>query len=817
MKRAYLAGFLSLGEAVAGWREWRGGAGTRAPGMATGGGRSVVAVVAAATAVTAVTALAHAWTERRRRRSQGEQTRVMRLWFGRDESEASDLGKTVWFVGEGPQRDALDAAITSEFGELVERALGGELDADWSTTPRGTLALIVVLDQLARHVWRARSTDPADVASDKRRRIDACNDRALAILDKALSRGDADVWDGAPLAFLLMPCRHVRPVPRARDLERVLALVDRAEQRALRRKAVLSRFKRQTEAALASCPAEEKQTYSDADILEPMPPSPVDPGDPTRLSVFRAVQAYAESRPRDEPLLVSLSGGVDSMVMTEILVRLRDAEKQVGAEAEAEGDAPRKRTIAAVHIDYGNRPESGAEADFVERWCSARGVRFFCTRVGETGLLRGVTERDEYEKKSKELRFDAYARAWRDLAQTSTPRVLFGHHEGDVVENVLSNALKGRTILELSGMTPESELMGVVVARPMLRLPKTVIYDFSHRFGVPYFLDTTPRWSTRGQVRNEALPVLSRVYGTGFPEHLASLALQSDDLDAYLSHAGAMRAFQADAVTELVDWTRTVAGVFVDLEAIRALPAFMWRLGLRRAAHVGGVPAPRDRAVDQLRDRFTVEGMPPGSKRSSAKQSPGETRGVWFVELRHGVHSAVFFNRYLVMWRADAVVYSSDDVEVEVEVDAPEPVVVSGGSWSVRVVSTEPAREEAVPLTPEAYFAHCVSVRGSGPERERERGKPLTYAVPFAPTYVVSRAVRPNAKDLPGFSWPLSDCERRMWLLPQVSERPWVTSSSSSSSSTSTSTSNGGRAAKKALKQARRWVVVEFLGRGHKP
>jgi len=54
---------------------------------------------------------------------------------------------------------------------------------------------------------------------------------------------------------------------------------------------------------------------------------------------------------------VSLSGGVDSMVLCTILSRLGRAAQ------------PPWR-VAGVHIDYGNRPESAAEADYVQAWCA---------------------------------------------------------------------------------------------------------------------------------------------------------------------------------------------------------------------------------------------------------------------------------------------------------------------------------------------------------------------------------------------------------------------------------------------------------------
>lgn len=52
-------------------------------------------------------------------------------------------------------------------------------------------------------------------------------------------------------------------------------------------------------------------------------------------------------------------------------------------------------------------------------------------------------------------------------------------------------------------MLPENTVNGVRVWRPMLPFGKDVVYDFAHKFGVPYFKDTTPSWSTRGKLRRQ--------------------------------------------------------------------------------------------------------------------------------------------------------------------------------------------------------------------------------------------------------------------------------------------------------------------------
>src|SRR5690625_5302637 len=82
-------------------------------------------------------------------REGGEMERseqILDFWFG----ELSDDGwgfererLDYWFNG-GP---AVDAELRERFGEDLARAERGELDA-WVATPRGRLALVLVLDQL---------------------------------------------------------------------------------------------------------------------------------------------------------------------------------------------------------------------------------------------------------------------------------------------------------------------------------------------------------------------------------------------------------------------------------------------------------------------------------------------------------------------------------------------------------------------------------------------------------------------------------------------------------------------------------------------
>ena len=88
---------------------------------------------------------------------------VLDFWFGTSGADGSlDPAKQKMWFGDGRK---YDAEIRKTFGSLHERASRGELDAEWGATARGRMALIILLDQMSRHIHRdtsrAFAQDPA--------------------------------------------------------------------------------------------------------------------------------------------------------------------------------------------------------------------------------------------------------------------------------------------------------------------------------------------------------------------------------------------------------------------------------------------------------------------------------------------------------------------------------------------------------------------------------------------------------------------------------------------------------------------------------
>ncbi len=76
---------------------------------------------------------------------------TLKYWFGHVEDTIvpTEHRARIWF---GEDRE-IDDEIKARFTAQVDAAIAGQL-GEWENTPRGQLALIITLDQFARHVYR---------------------------------------------------------------------------------------------------------------------------------------------------------------------------------------------------------------------------------------------------------------------------------------------------------------------------------------------------------------------------------------------------------------------------------------------------------------------------------------------------------------------------------------------------------------------------------------------------------------------------------------------------------------------------------------
>ena len=102
-----------------------------------------------------------------------------------------EAGPERWFE----KNEAFDAEITRRFLPVHEAAAAGKLDG-WQDTPEGAFALLILLDQFPRNMFRG---SPRAFATDA---------KALAIAEEAIAKGFDQHYQPPEQRFFYMPHMH---------------------------------------------------------------------------------------------------------------------------------------------------------------------------------------------------------------------------------------------------------------------------------------------------------------------------------------------------------------------------------------------------------------------------------------------------------------------------------------------------------------------------------------------------------------------------------------------------------------------------------
>jgi uncharacterized protein (DUF924 family) len=113
-------------------------------------------------------------------------------------------GAKKWFTKD----DAFDAEIRNRFLATYQAAANGELTA-WEASAEGALALVIVLDQFPRNMFRGSA------------RIYAADPRARAVADRAIAQGYDEQVAPSERTFFYLPFEHSEDPA---DQERCVAL-----------------------------------------------------------------------------------------------------------------------------------------------------------------------------------------------------------------------------------------------------------------------------------------------------------------------------------------------------------------------------------------------------------------------------------------------------------------------------------------------------------------------------------------------------------------------------------------------------------------
>lgn len=187
-----------------------------------------------------------------------------------------------------------------------------------------------------------------------------------------------------------------------------------------------------------------------------------------------------------DKVLVTLSGGADSVAMLRILLSL-------GYKCEA------------AHCNFRLRgKESDEDELFVRQLCAQLHVSLHTIHFDTEEFAR--EEKISIEMAARELRYRWFARL-KETHQFST--VAVAHHQDDSVETMLLNLIRGTGINGLLGIRPRNE----DVVRPLLCVTRHEIVNYLDHIKQQYVIDSTNLQDEyiRNKIRLKILPLMQEI------------------------------------------------------------------------------------------------------------------------------------------------------------------------------------------------------------------------------------------------------------------------------------------------------------------
>ena len=235
-------------------------------------------------------------------------------------------------------------------------------------------------------------------------------------------------------------------------------------------------------------------------------------------TVFYCSPHILAQLPKNTPVLLAFSGGMDSSVLLSLL----------SEDAKANGF-----TLHTAHFNHHIRgDEAERDAKFCESESKRHGAIF---HLGEADVphlakLNGTS----LEAEGRAQRYAFFEKIMREY---NIPILVTAHHADDNAESILLHIIRGSGLGGISGILPCRDFAdGLFIVRPLLRAEKQEIIEYCERENISFVTDSTndDTTYTRNFVRANIIPYLKQLQ-PNVCEAFSRLARNSFDDNELLS------------------------------------------------------------------------------------------------------------------------------------------------------------------------------------------------------------------------------------------------------------------------------------------
>ncbi|GKS69771.1 tRNA(Ile)-lysidine synthase [Nitrosomonas sp. PY1] len=272
-----------------------------------------------------------------------------------------------------------------------------------------------------------------------------------------------------------------------------------------------------------------------------------------------------------EHLCIALSGGVDSMVLLDVLA-IFSRQMQF--------------TLSTVHVNHGI-------SNNATRWS-----QFCCERSYDYGVSISVTYLHVRKARGVSLEASAREQRYRVFSEVSADYVVLAHHLDDQAETLLLQLLRGAGIRGLSGMPvirQQQQRHRAKLLRPLLNVSRHQIERYAQCNNLTWVVDESNDDTAydRNFLRHEVLPVLKKRY-TNYAKTLTRTS-------RHLSEASAL----LDELAE-IDSERCMVSGQLDLSCLRRLEAPRVKNLLRYTLVRQGIQLPNTGTMENLTQQLLL-------------------------------------------------------------------------------------------------------------------------------------------------------------------------------------------------------------------